>query len=75
MLSNSRDKKVPPRRTTWNTPEDIAKHRAMTPGERIKKTVEISNETARLARERGVPFDQILFEGLDRELDDSDVSS
>jgi hypothetical protein len=46
----------------------------MTPGERIKKTVEISNETARLARKRGVPFDQILFERLDRELDDGEVS-
>jgi hypothetical protein len=72
MPSSSRDEKLPPPRTTWNTPEDIAKHRAMTPGERIKKTVEISNETARLAHERGVPFDQILFERLDLELDDGD---
>lgn len=27
---------------TWNTPEQIAAHRAMTPGQRVRRTIEVS---------------------------------
>lgn len=39
---------------TWNTPEAIARHRAMTPGQRIKKTVEISRQAIKMARARRI---------------------
>jgi hypothetical protein len=37
---------------TWNTPETIARHRAMTPGERIKKASQLSNQALKMARAR-----------------------
>jgi hypothetical protein len=39
---------------TWNSPEAIARHRAMTPEQRIKKTVELSNQALKMARARRV---------------------
>ncbi len=37
---------------TWNTPEAIARHRALTPEQRIKKTVELSRQAIKMARAR-----------------------
>jgi hypothetical protein len=42
---------------TWNTPEAIARHRAMTPGERIKKASQLSNQALKMARARRVDAD------------------
>jgi hypothetical protein len=42
---------------TWNTPEAIARHRRMTPGERIKKTSQLSNQALKLARARRIDAD------------------
>lgn len=41
-------------RRTWNTPDAIAKHRAMTPAERIEKVVKLSREARKLATARRV---------------------
>lgn len=41
-------------RRTWNTPDAIAKHRAMTPAERIKKVEKLSREARKLATARRV---------------------
>lgn len=37
------------KRRTWNTPDAIAKHRVMTPAERIDKVVKLSREARKLA--------------------------
>lgn len=42
---------------TWNTPDAIAKHRAMTPGERIKKASQLSNQALKMARARRIDAD------------------
>jgi hypothetical protein len=39
---------------TWNTPDAIARHAAMTPGQRIKKTAELSRQAIKMARARRV---------------------
>jgi len=41
-------------RRTWNTPDAIARHRTMTPAERIKKVVKLSREARKLATARRV---------------------
>jgi hypothetical protein len=35
---------------TWNSAEDIARHRAMTPQERWRRTISLSQAAQRLAR-------------------------
>lgn len=45
---------VNPGQKTWNTPEAIARHRAMTPGERIKKASRLSNQALKMARARRI---------------------
>ena len=42
---------------TWNTPEAIARHREMTPGERIKKASQLSNQALKMARARRIDAD------------------
>ncbi|HEX2071315.1 MAG TPA: hypothetical protein VHF90_06690 [Thermoleophilaceae bacterium] len=42
---------------TWNTPEAIARHRAMTPGERIKKASRLSDQALKMARARRIDAD------------------
>jgi len=34
----------------WNTPEAIARHRSMTPEERLHRTIELSRAALRFAR-------------------------
>ncbi len=34
---------------TWNTPEDIARHREMTPEQRLRKAIELSRAALRFA--------------------------
>ena len=46
-----------PGQKTWNTPEAIARHRAMTPGERIKKASRLSNQALKMARARRIDAD------------------
>ena len=36
--------------TPWNTPEAIARHRSMTPEERLRRTIELSRAALRFAR-------------------------
>ena len=40
---------VPASRQTWNTPEAIAKHRAMSPEQRLRKTIALSQAALRFA--------------------------
>lgn len=46
-----------PTQKTWNTPEAIARHRTMTPGERIKKASQLSNQALKMARARRIDAD------------------
>jgi hypothetical protein len=46
-----------PGQKTWNTPEAIARHRALTPGERIKKASQLSNQALKMARARRINAD------------------
>jgi hypothetical protein len=39
---------------TWNTPEDIARHRAMTPEQRLRRAIELSRAALRFANARRV---------------------
>lgn len=36
-------------RRTWNTPEDIQRHRLMTPEQRLRKAIAVSRAALRLA--------------------------
>jgi hypothetical protein len=38
---------APGQQPTWNTPEDIARHREMTPEERLRKTIKLSQAALR----------------------------
>jgi len=45
-----------PRQRTWNTPEQIARHRAMTVEERLRRTIELSRAAIRFSQaERSTP--------------------
>ncbi len=48
---------VSPGQKTWNSPDAIARHRAMTPGERIKKASRLSNQALKMARARRIDAD------------------
>jgi hypothetical protein len=54
MSSTGNKRRIGSPKQTWNTPEAIAKHRAMTPEQRIKKTVEVSQQAMKMARARRV---------------------
>jgi hypothetical protein len=51
-MAGTADKRDGKKRETWNTPEAIARHRAMTPAERIKRTVELSQQALKMAHAR-----------------------
>jgi hypothetical protein len=44
---------------TWNTPEWIARHRAMTPGERIELAVALSRTALQFAQARPLAPDDL----------------
>jgi hypothetical protein len=47
-MADARTSAADPQRT-WNTPEDIERHREMTPEQRIKKAIELSRAALRFA--------------------------
>jgi hypothetical protein len=51
MSANEPNTSASPRgpQRTWNTPEDIARHREMTPEERLRKTIKLSQAALRFA--------------------------
>jgi len=53
-MADARTSAAEPQRT-WNTPEDIARHREMTPDQRIKKAIELSRAALRFATAPGRP--------------------
>lgn len=54
MSSREQRPKTGGQRRTWNTPEVIAEHRAMTPAQRIKKMDRLSREARKMATARRV---------------------
>lgn len=48
--ATSQPAKTGPQPGTWNSPEQIAAHRAMTPGQRLRRTIEVSRAALLFAR-------------------------